>query len=72
VNWLSAPKRLGCIRICFALRGLQLAVRTLMARSTKGDQVFFRIVAKVTSPPQMMDIEIRHRSAALTAPPITL
>jgi hypothetical protein len=51
---------------------LYIAVYRLVAPSTKGDQVLFRIIPKITSPPQVMDIEIRHRSAALTAPSVAL
>ena len=47
-------------------------VRALMTRSAEGDQILFRIMAEITSPPHVMDVEICHGSAALTAPPISI
>lgn len=42
-----------------------------MARSTKGDQVFFGIVAEMAAELFMVNLKVRHRAAALTMPAIT-
>lgn len=41
-----------------------------MTCSAERDQVFFGVITETASPPLVMDIEIHHRPAALTAPPV--
>jgi hypothetical protein len=48
-----------------------MQVSDCMAMSAERDQVFFRIVAGAAAKLFVMDFQVRHRTAGLTAPVIT-